>query len=67
MTDKIIIRIEHARQLRYCSRGMRKLCMRYGIDYLDFVKNGIDGEYLLKITNNDWMVQKVMEIARGVK
>jgi len=41
--------------------------MRYGIDYLDFVKNGIDGEYLLKITNNDWMVQKVMEIARGVK
>lgn len=67
MTDKVIIRIEHARKLRYCSKGMRRLCEKYGLDYLDFVKNGIDGDYLLSITNNDWMVQQVMEIARGIK
>lgn len=67
MTDKVIVRIEHARQLKYCSKGMRRLCKKYNLDYLDFVKNGIDGDYLLQITNNDWMVQQVLEIARGIK
>lgn len=67
MNDPIIIKLEHARQLGYCSKGMRRLCEKYGLDYLDFIKNGISAEKLLSITNNDWMVQQVVEVARGVK
>lgn len=67
MSNKIIVRIEHARKLKYCSKGIRRLCERYNLSYPDFLKNGIDADYLLEKTNNDWMVEQVVEVARGVK
>lgn len=64
MTD-ILVTMAHIRQAGYCARGARDFFTRYNLDYVDFLKNGIRPERLLEVSNNDWMVQKVVEIARG--
>lgn len=35
----------------YCHPGCRVFCKRYGIDWMDFLKNGIDSEILLATDN----------------
>ena len=66
MTD-VIVKIEHCRQLKYCSSGIRALFKRYSMDYSDFLKNGIEAEKLLAATNNDGMANAAVEVARGRK
>ena len=61
----IVVRIEHCRKLLYCSRGIRDLFARYGLDYSDFLANGIDAQTLLEASNYDAMVEAVVEVARG--
>lgn len=65
MTDQVIVRMEHCRHLRYCARGVRELFARYGLDYSDFLNNGIDSEKLLVATGNDGMALAAVEVARG--
>lgn len=60
-----VVRIEHCRKLLYCSRGIRDLFARYGLDYSDFLANGIDAQTLLEASNYDAMVEAVVEVARG--
>lgn len=67
MSDQTIVRIEHCRQLRYCARGIRELFSRYGLDYADFLQNGIDADQLVTATNGDAMVLAAVEVARGRK
>lgn len=64
MTE-VIVRMEHCRSLRYCARGVREVFRRYNLDYGDFLKNGIPADKLLAATNNDGMVQAVVEVASG--
>lgn len=60
-----IITMYHIRQAGYCARGVRDFFMKHDLDYADFIANGISADLLLQASNNDWMVQKVVEIARG--
>ena len=63
----IIVRIEHCRQLHYCSRGMRELSKRYGLDYSRFLREGMPADELLRKTENNALVKRVVEVARGRK
>lgn len=64
MTTPVIVRMEHCRELRYCARGVRELFARYGLDYTDFLNNGIDSDKLLEATDNDGMALAAVEVAR---
>lgn len=67
MTTPVIVRMEHCRELRYCARGVRELFARYGLDYTDFLNNGIDSDKLLEATDNDGMALAAVGVARGRK
>lgn len=54
--------IRDAVELGYCIKGIKEFCKRYGIDFRNFVKHGIDEEVLLK--TGDAMAVKVVERAR---
>ena len=58
----MIILHQHARELGYCNRGMRQFCKRYGFDWMDFVKNGVDSAVLEKL--DDAMAARLIEHAR---
>ena len=60
----MIIRIEDARALGYCSKGMRLFCKKYNINYLAFAQNGIEDSVLLE--TNDAMAIKVVEKAEEI-
>jgi len=59
----VIIRLVDCREVFFCSRGIRLFCAKYGIDYSDFIKNGIDADKLLSY--NDSMANQVVECKRG--
>lgn len=48
--------------LRFCNRGARQFCERNGIDWSEFMTNGIDSSKLEHI--DDEMVKKVIERAK---
>lgn len=48
---------------KYCHKGIRLFFKKYGLDYNDFRKNGIDAEILIEI--GDSMALKAVEVARG--
>jgi hypothetical protein len=54
----MLVTLQDARALHYCSRGMREFCERHDRSWEDFVKNGIDTEELSKI--DDAMVSKLI-------
>ena len=58
-----IVRVNHFRSCGYCANGVRFGFDRYKLDYIDFLKNGINGSFILSITNNDAMVRQVVELA----
>jgi hypothetical protein len=60
-----IVKMEHFREREFCARGVRYGFIRYNLDYNDFLFNGIDGEKLLNVTNNDAMVTEAVEVAYG--
>ena len=61
----MIIRMEHCRQMRYCSAGVRAFFKRYKMDYVAFLKNGMDAQEMLRKTNNNALVTALMERCRG--
>lgn len=63
--SNVIVKIEHCRKLLYCSRGIRDLFARCGLNYSDFLVNGIDAQTLLEASNYDAMVEAVVEVASG--
>lgn len=63
-----VVTMAHFRHMGYCARGVRWGFARYGFsrqEYSDFLQSGISGAELLERTENDAMVQKVVEVARG--
>ena len=68
--QEVKITMAHLRTVRgftrkpgFCSRGVRRWFKHYGLDYSDFLKNGIDEEVLLK--TNDPMAVAAVEQAHG--
>ena len=59
----MIITMRHLRKAKMCSHGGRAFAKKHGLDWSDFLKNGIDSEQFEKM--DDAMVRKVLEIARG--
>lgn len=59
----VIVRMPHMRHLGYCSSGVRAFFEKFDLDYVDFLKNGIDSDVLLRACNNDHMALRVVEVA----
>ena len=59
----IRVTVEDARKLGYCAPGLRIFFARYGLNYSDFVFNGIDSAELLLKTDNNVMALKAVEAA----
>lgn len=59
----MIILHRHARELRYCNRGLREWFSREGLDWADFVKNGIHVDVLRPHENA--MIDRVIKQAEG--
>ena len=47
----MIVTMTDIRQAGMCSHGVRGFCKHHDIDYMDFLKNGIDAEKL-KLTED---------------
>jgi hypothetical protein len=61
----LIIKMHHAKSLNYCSNGVKHWCKQNGINYLKFVKIGIDEDIIL--SKDDDMGKRVVEIAREME
>lgn len=57
------VTVGHFRACGYCAKGVRIGFDRYNLDYTNFLKHGINGSFILSITNNDAMVRQVVELA----
>lgn len=56
----IVLHKDAKKVLRYCSKGMRAFFGRHGLDYLHFVRNGIEAS---KLPQDDSMVKAVIQQA----
>lgn len=63
MMDDFIIRMPDIRACLMCSRGSRKFFERHGLDWQDFLKNGIPASKLE--ATGDHMALKLVEATRG--
>lgn len=59
----MIITLSHCRNLNYCSEGIRLFFKIHKLDFMDFVRNGIDEKILLD--TNDSMAKQVVEEAKN--
>ncbi len=57
----IMVRLEHARAISYCSRGMRRWFEFHGLDWDAFLREGLPAETLL--ATGDDMARRVVEVA----
>ena len=59
----MIVILDDLTCLKYCRSGSRTFFDRHGLDWWDFVQNGIDADKLLAI--DDAMAHMVVESARS--
>lgn len=59
----MIITMRHVRQAKMCAAGARAFCLRHGIDWNSFLKQGVESEIVLK--TGDAMAIEVVEKAHG--
>lgn len=59
----VIVTMRDIRQAKMCSGGPRTFFARHGLDWSDFLTNGIPASKLLE--TGDAMAEIVVEIARG--
>lgn len=59
----VIVTMKHIRQADMCSGGPRKFFKKHGLDWNDFLDNGIPASKLL--ATGDAMAELVVEVARG--
>lgn len=60
--DELIITMNDIRAAKMCARGTRAFFQRHGLDWTDFLKNGIPAEKLA--ATGDPMALQVVEVAR---
>lgn len=61
----MIITMNDMRSMGYCSRGVREFFENHGLDYPLFLREGIDSEVLLEVSDNDLMVLSLVEVVHG--
>lgn len=61
----IIVRMEHVRAARMCSRGARAFFERHNLDWNTFIREGLPVEQIE--ATGDAMALQVAEVARGRK
>lgn len=61
----MIVTHKHMRCMKFCNQGARPFFERHGLDWYDFVQNGIDESIL--IATGDAMALQVVEYARSVE
>lgn len=61
----MIITVQHLRLVKYCASGSKGFFNRYGLDFKDFIKNGIDSKVLL--ATGDPMAKAIVEAAQKEK
>lgn len=59
----VTVTMRDIRAARMCSRGTRSFFVRHGLDFNDFLTNGIHAEKLE--ATGDAMAVRVCEVARG--
>lgn len=64
-SDRVIVRMEHVRAARMCSRGARAFFARHNLDWQTFIKDGLPAEVIA--ATGDAMALQVVEAARGRK
>lgn len=60
--NNFTVRLRHIQAARLCSRGARKWFTDRGLDWSDFLKNGIAAQTL--IDTNDALADRVIAVAR---
>lgn len=63
MSEPVIVTMRDIRRAKMCSRGTRAFFVRHGLDFADFLTNGIAAEKLE--ATGDAMAIRVCEVARG--
>lgn len=61
--EDITVRMEHIRQARLCSRGARAFFERHGLDWRQFLREGIPASELA--ATGDALALRAVEVARG--
>lgn len=61
MSEQIMVRVEHMRTAKMCSRGARQWFARYNLDFMKFITVGYPVEV---IENTDALGKLVADIAR---
>jgi hypothetical protein len=59
----VLIKMCHVRQAKMCSRGARQFFERHGLDWQQFVNEGVPSDVIEK--TGDAMALKVVEVARN--
>lgn len=62
MSNEVRVFMRHIREAKMCSGGTRVFFKRHGLDWSDFLKNGIRAELLEQ--TNDEMAIHVAQVAR---
>lgn len=65
MSTELLIKMEHVRQARMCSKGARAFFQRHGLDWERFRREGLPAEVIE--ATGDAMALRVVEVARGRK
>lgn len=49
MSDELVVHMRHVRAAKICSRGSREFFTKHGLDWSDFLDNGIPASTLERI------------------
>jgi len=58
----MMVRMEHLRRLKFCSRGAREFCQQHGLDWSRLVREGLPVEEVA--ATGDAMALMLVEVAR---
>ncbi|MES0340691.1 MAG: hypothetical protein ABUK08_00085 [Candidatus Humimicrobiaceae bacterium] len=61
----MLVKMYHAKALNYCSNGVKHWCKQNGINYIKFIKIGIEEDIILAV--GDGMARRVVETAREME
>lgn len=63
--EPVVVLLEDLKSLRFCGKGTRVYFQQFGLDYTDFLNNGVLSTTLLEKTGQDTYALNAIEVARG--
>lgn len=61
--QSVLVNMAHVRQAKMCSRGARQFFERHGLDWQEFIKNGLPSEVIEQ--TGDAMALQVVKVAKN--